>query len=70
MGNSWAVDLAEVSAVYPWQGSEVILTVLAIAAWIGWHVVQIRQEREDYDDDIARYGDADSIRRALDEHPA
>jgi hypothetical protein len=69
MGNDWAVDLAEVGAVYPWQGLEIIMVIVAVVFWIGWHVVQIRQENADYAEDVARYGSADSIRRALDEHP-
>ena len=69
MGNDWAVDLAEVGAVYPWQGLELIMVVVAVVAWIAWHVVQIRQENDDFREDIARYGDPESIRRALDDHP-
>ena len=69
MGSDWAVDLANVAAVYPWQGLETIMVLIGVVAWIGWHVFQIRQENEDYADDIRRYGSADSIRKALDEHP-
>jgi hypothetical protein len=69
MGNDWAVDLAEVGAVYPWQGLELIMVLVAVVAWIAWHIVQIRQENEEFREDIARYGNAESIRRALDEHP-
>ncbi len=69
MGNSWAVDLANVTAVYPWQGTEVIMVVLGLVLWIGWHIVQFRQENEDYADDLARYGDKNTIMTALDEDP-
>jgi hypothetical protein len=69
MGSDWAVDLANVAAVYPWQGSEMLMVVVAIVVWIGWHIVQIRQEDAEYRDDIARFGSTDSIKRALDEHP-
>lgn len=69
MGSDWAVDLANVGAVYPWQGLEIVLVLVAVVGWIAWHVVQIRQENADYDDDVRRYGTAESIRKALDEHP-
>jgi len=69
MGSDWAVDLANMAAVYPWQGLETIMVILAVVFWIGWHVVQIRQENRDYEDDIARYGNTEAIKRALDEHP-
>ena len=70
MGETWAVDLAEVGAVYQWQVLEVIMVLLGIAAWIAWHVIQLRQESEEYAEDIRDYGDPDAIRRALDERLA
>ncbi|HEX9905839.1 MAG TPA: hypothetical protein VGA77_12815 [Propylenella sp.] len=69
MGSDWAVDLANVGAVYPWQGLEVIMVLLAVVGWIAWHVIQIRQENAEFGEDIARHGSTESIRRSLDEHP-
>jgi hypothetical protein len=69
MGNSWAVDLANIGAIYPWQGSEVIMFLVAFVLWIVFHVLQIKQENVDYNEDIDRYGSAESIKKALDEHP-
>ena len=68
MGNTWAVDLANVGAVYPWVGFELIMVLVAVALWILWHILQIRQENEDYAEDIRLYGSKESIARALDEH--
>lgn len=65
---TWAVDLANVGAVYPWIGYELIMVLVAVALWILWHILQIRQENADYDEDIRLYGNKDSIRKALDEH--
>jgi hypothetical protein len=41
---SWAVDLKDVGAIYPFQGSEVVLVILGFAFWIGWHIWQVRHE--------------------------
>ncbi|MEM7191731.1 MAG: hypothetical protein AAF405_02485 [Pseudomonadota bacterium] len=68
MLSSWAVDLADVSAIYPWQGSEWIMVIAAVAAWILWHILQLREEKEEFDKDIAEYGSKDAIEKALDEH--
>ena len=38
--DSWAVDLAEVGAVYPFQGSEGLMVVLGVVFWIAWHRIQ------------------------------
>lgn len=65
---TWAVDLANVGAVYPWIGAELIMLLVAMALWILWHILQIRQENADYAEDIKLYGSKESIRKALDEH--
>ena len=33
---SWAVDLKDVGAIYPFQGTEVILVILGVAFWIAF----------------------------------
>lgn len=44
---SWAVDLAEVGAIYPFQGYEVLMTVFGVVFWIGWHWLQFHNENEE-----------------------
>jgi hypothetical protein len=41
---NWAVDLKNVGAIYPFQGWEMTMTIVAVAAWIGWHIWQISHE--------------------------
>jgi len=69
MGSTWAVDLANVGAVYPWQGYELIMVIVAVALWILWHIIQLRGEKEEYAEDIRKYGSKESIKKALDDHP-
>jgi len=69
MGSTWAVDLKDVGAVYPLIGWEVIMVSVAIALWILWHNVKIRQESTDYADDIRLHGSKEGIKKALDERP-
>ena len=35
---SWAVDLKDIGAIYPFQGWEVLLVILGFAFWIGWRI--------------------------------
>ena len=44
---SWAVDLADVTAVYPFQGSEMIMVVVGVVLWIGWHRIQYKREHDE-----------------------
>ncbi len=69
MGSTWAVDLANVGAVYPWQGYELIMVIVAVALWILWHIIQLREEKAEYAEDIRKYGSKESIKKALDDHP-
>jgi hypothetical protein len=67
---SWAVDLGSVGAIYPWQGLEIVLVLFGVAAWIGFHVLQIRQEKAEYAETIRLYGSPDAVKRALDPRPS
>ncbi|MGB3147466.1 MAG: hypothetical protein WBA91_06875 [Paracoccaceae bacterium] len=42
--DSWAVDLAEVGAVYPFQGTEFLMFIAGLIFWIGWHRMQFKSE--------------------------
>lgn len=62
---SWAVDLADVTNIYPMVGSEVILTVICVALWIVWHIWQVRFENETYRKEREQYGSPDNIRNSI-----
>ncbi len=49
---SWAVDLADVGAVYPFQGTEFVLFILGLVFWIGWHILQFRTEKTEVDHEM------------------
>ncbi|MEZ5775333.1 MAG: hypothetical protein R3D33_11720 [Hyphomicrobiaceae bacterium] len=49
---NWAVDLANIGGIYPFQGSEFVLAIAGIAFWIIWHIIQIRQENADIQHDL------------------
>jgi flagellar biosynthesis regulator FlaF len=69
MGSTWAVDLKDIGAVYPWLGWELMMVLIGIALWILWHIVQINQENREFAEDIKKYGNKESIKKALDDHP-
>lgn len=47
---SWAVDLKDIGAIYPFQGTEVIMVIAGLVFWIGWHVLQARVEAKELAD--------------------
>ena len=66
--DSWAVDLADVAAIYPMQGTEVILVIIGVICWLAWHVWQINFENRTIDDEENRLRApgalADAVERA------
>ena len=44
---NWAVDLADVGAVYPFQGLEVPMVILGVLFWLGWHRMQFLAENKE-----------------------
>ena len=65
---SWAVDLKDVGAIYPFQGSEVVMVIIGLAFWIGWHVLQTRHENAEIEADMAADRTGEETRKAIDRH--
>ena len=66
--SDWAVDLGNVTAVYPFQGSEVLLVILGLVFWVGWHLIQLRQESQEVKKDMDADPQGDATRRAIDRY--
>lgn len=42
--SSWALDLKDVGAIYPFQGLEVPMVIAGVVFWVVWHIWQIGHE--------------------------
>ncbi len=62
---TWAVDLADVTLIYPWVGSEVIMAVVAVVLWLAWHVWQLKNENATYEEEKRKYGGPEAIEKAI-----
>lgn len=65
---SWAVDLKDVGAIYPFQGTEVIMVILGVIFWIGWHIVQMRQESDEIAEEMQADARGDEARKLIDKY--
>ncbi|EDZ47480.1 hypothetical protein [Leisingera daeponensis] len=65
--DSWAVDLAEVGAVYPFQGSEGLMVVLGVVFWIAWHRIQFVREGQHLEK-AKQMGDTEKIHNLLEKY--
>ncbi len=48
-------DPADITVLYPFPGTEVLLAIVGLLLWIGWHVVQMRSENKEYDEALELY---------------
>jgi hypothetical protein len=65
---NWASDLKDIGAIYPFQGSELLLVVLGLVFWVGWHVIQTRQETETIEAELRADPRGDKTRVAIDRY--
>ena len=52
---SWSQNVSELGPVYPFVGSEWLWLIIGVVFWIGWHLWQLRFERETYRQDAETY---------------
>lgn len=64
---SWAVDLADVGPVYPFQGWEMLMVALGVIFWLAWHRIQFVREGEHLEK-ARKMGDPAEIAKALDRY--
>jgi len=62
---SWAVDLKDIGSIYPFQGWEMLMVILGFAFWIGWFIIQTRQENAEIAADMAADRSGDETRAAI-----
>ena len=62
--SNWSVDLADVTAIYPWVGSEGITVLICVVLWLAWHVWQLKHENNNYDEEIKKHGNEETITNA------
>lgn len=66
--SSWAVDLKDIEAVYPFAGSEGLLFIVGLAFWIIWHVVQLRQEATEVEHEMDADASGEKAKAAIDRY--
>ena len=62
--DSWAVDLGDVTVIYPFVGSEKLMVVIAVVLWIAWHIWQVKFESNTYKEDIEKHATSENLRKA------
>lgn len=46
-------------------GTEGLLVFIGVASWIIWHIIQARIENKNYEDEIRRFGDKETLKKLV-----
>jgi hypothetical protein len=65
---SWAVDLKDVAAVYPFQGAEFLMYLLGLAFWLWWHWAQMRTEAREIRHEMDADASGAEARKAIERY--
>jgi hypothetical protein len=62
---NWDGDLTAVGPIYPFPGSEVLLVIILLVLWIVWHILQIRMENRQMDNEARALRQGDALQRTV-----
>ncbi|MBY6144863.1 hypothetical protein KUW09_12465 [Mameliella alba] len=65
---SWAVDLADVGPIYPFQGHEMLMVALGVIFWLGWHRIQFIRENEHLEKAKQRALDHEKVQQSVERY--
>ena len=63
---TWSGTIADIGPMYPFVGDEKVMVVGIFVFWIVWHILQMRAEQREFEEDLERLRKGDAIKQALD----
>ena len=52
---SWnAENLSNIDALYPFVGSETLMTFIGVVVWLGWQIWQMKFENKSYEEQVSQ----------------
>jgi cytoskeletal protein RodZ len=63
---NFAGTITEIGPLYPFVGTEMLWFILGLVFWIWWHVVQTKRETREYEEEVKRFGGAESLNKIID----
>lgn len=66
--NTWVgTDMSQLGPIYPMVGTEMVLVIVGVAFWLGFHLLQARIEAKEFADDEAAARSPERLKRVFDE---
>ena len=52
---SWnAETLSNIDALYPFVGTETLMTLIGVVVWLGWQIWQMKFENKSYEEQVSQ----------------
>jgi len=61
----WSGNMLDLGPLYPFVGWEGVMVGLAFIAWIGWHIVQMRAEKKQHEDQARLLRQGGNLEKAV-----
>ena len=61
----WNGSMTDIGPLYPFVGWEMLMVLLLLAFWIAWHVVQVRAETRQHEEEARALREGDNLLRVL-----
>ncbi|MEZ5446438.1 MAG: hypothetical protein R3F45_11770 [Gammaproteobacteria bacterium] len=62
---SWGGTVTDIGPMYPFVGWEMLLTLVLLVFWVGWHILQLRTESREFKDDERKLHNKEVMTRVL-----
>lgn len=62
---NWDGDFLQIGPIYPFVGSEGLMVIIAVIFWVVWHILQIRAENRQLDDEARQLKQGNNLQKAI-----
>jgi hypothetical protein len=62
---NWDGTITDIGPIYPFVGWEALMVLVLIVFWVGWHIVQIRKEHQEHEEQARALRQGDNLHRAV-----
>ena len=62
---NWDGNIVDIGPIYTWVGLEAVMVIAAFVFWIGWHVVQLRQESRRFEAEARALRQSGDLQRLM-----
>ena len=62
---TWNQSILDIGPAYPFVGTEMLLSIVGLATWIIWHIIQIKSENKIIDQETKEFSDKERLAKAM-----